>query len=68
MRKLISLILLTAMFVIPMLTSCVPSGYEGENPARPSDFQVTGEAQPETDPNQPVPDDTTEQPAEETGE
>jgi hypothetical protein len=40
MRKLLSLFLLLSMFVIPVITSCVPGGYEGDNPNRPSDEQA----------------------------
>lgn len=37
MRRLIASFILLAMFILPVISSCVPSGYEKgtENPARP---------------------------------
>lgn len=40
MRRLLSWLFIIAMFVLPMLTSCVPSGYEGKNPSKPDKNQV----------------------------
>jgi hypothetical protein len=41
MRRLLALLLLLSAFVLPLMTSCVPGGYEGKNPARPDSNQVT---------------------------
>ena len=45
MRRLLGLLLIGAMFVLPIVTSCVPSGYEGKNPARPAGNQLSPEQQ-----------------------
>lgn len=43
MRRLLALLLLLSAFVLPLMTSCVPGGYEGKNPSRPDTNQVPPE-------------------------
>lgn len=43
MRRVIAVLALLAAFVIPFVTSCVPGGYEGKNPARSDIHQVPPE-------------------------
>lgn len=59
MRQFIAIFLLSAMFLIPVLTSCVPSGYgEGsDNPNRPPDTQVDVEELPPGDDVQDAPEE-----------
>lgn len=47
------------MFLIPLLTSCVPSGYEegSDNPNRPSEIQVDLEDLPPGDDVQDAPEE-----------
>jgi len=47
MKRLLAILLLTTAFVLPIFTSCVPSGYESENPNRPAEDQVDVEGLPE---------------------
>jgi len=49
MKKLIAILLLGSMFILPVLVSCVPNGYEEGNPARPEDNQVDVESLPPND-------------------
>jgi len=46
MRRFIVLLLLAAMLIFPIVTSCYPSGYEGadKNPSRPAENQVDTKA------------------------
>jgi len=44
MRRLIGSLLIAAMVLLPVATSCVPTGYAGKNPrnpARPAGNQLT---------------------------
>ncbi len=51
MRRLLAILLMISLFILPAITSCVPGGYEGDNPARPEENQVDPEQiEGETDP------------------
>jgi hypothetical protein len=49
MKRLLAIFLLLSAFVLPMITACVPSGYESGNPNRPADNQVNVEGLPQGD-------------------
>lgn len=59
MRLFNAIFLLSAMFLIPVLTSCVPSGYEegSDNPNRPPGIQVDIEELPQGDDVQDAPEE-----------
>ncbi len=40
MRRFLALLLLTALFVLPAVVSCVPGGYEGEPPPTAPEEQL----------------------------
>ncbi len=40
MRRFIAVFIMLTVFGLPVIASCVPSGYESENPNRPPDQQV----------------------------
>jgi hypothetical protein len=47
-RRLVTFFLICSMFLLPVVASCVPGGYEGQNPGRPAENQVDVEGlQPE---------------------
>ncbi|MCK4719784.1 hypothetical protein KAU08_03950 [bacterium] len=59
MRLFLAIFLISAMFLTPVLTSCVPSGYEegSDNPNRPSEIQVDIDELPPGDDVQDVPEE-----------
>ena len=63
MRRLITILLLAALFVVPAMSSCVPGGYEGDNPNRPKEQQVDVEKLKEPGGEQPTGGETTTPPA-----
>ena len=40
MRRFLALLLLTALFVLPAVVSCVPGGYEGDPPPTAPEEQL----------------------------
>jgi len=64
MRRLITILLLAALFIVPAMSSCVPGGYEGNNPNRPKEQQVDVEKLKQEQPGQqPTGGETTTPPA-----
>ena len=67
MRRLLAILLLSVMCLLPVL-SCVPGGYEGENPNRPDDQQVTVDEPQEEGEVTPEPVTMPDEPEEPSGE
>lgn len=57
MRRFLSWLMLSVFIALPILTSCVPGGYEGDNPNRPEEFQVEVE-ETEGDTEAPIEEET----------
>ncbi len=67
MRRLIAILLLSVMCLLPVM-SCVPGGYEGDNPSRPEDQQVDVDEPQEDGDVTPEPETPPAEPEEPSGE